>query len=76
MTSAANTKAAVISLRSFGFSPHLRAIATSSRNSTDPITVPAISSHTARVPTSASPMMTLANPRTTMPTPIWTSAKP
>ena len=67
MTSAANTKIAVMSFRSFGFSPHRSAMATSSRNSTDPMTVPAMSSPTARVPTSASPMMTLARPRTTIP---------
>src|SRR5438445_167665 len=73
---AANTNAAVISFRSFGFSPARRAVATSSRNRTEPITAPAMTSPICCVPTRASPMMTLASPHTTIPIPICTSAKP
>ena len=43
-TSAANTKTAVISLRSLGLRPARSAMATSSRNSTEPITAPMITS--------------------------------
>ena len=52
------------------------AIATSSRNRIEPITAPTSSRPICLDPTSDSPMMTLANPHTTMPIPICTSAKP
>ena len=56
--------------------PYRNAIATSRRNRTEPITAPVIISPSYWVPTKASPIMTLANPQTTMPIPICTSAKP
>ena len=51
-------------------------MATSRRNSTEPITAPVIVSPSVRAPTSASPIITLARPHTTMPIPICTSANP
>ena len=42
----------------------------------DYVTAPVMMNPSWRVPTNASPMMTLASPQTTMPIPICTSAKP
>ena len=74
--SATNTKAAVTSLRSFGLSPPLSAIATSRRKRTEPSTAPVMMNPSCRTPTSASPMMMLARPHTIIPIPICTSANP
>src|SRR3954447_5075957 len=75
-TRAANTKAAVISFRSFGSSPQRSASATISRNRSDPRAEPAIDRPTPPAPTRAWPRMTLARPQTIMPMPIWMSANP
>ena len=64
------TKTAVISFRSFGFSPQRKAMATIRRNNTDPMTAPQIVNPKSLDPTSASPMITLASPQTTIPIPI------
>src|SRR5262249_59168399 len=74
-TSAANTKPAVTSLRSFGSSPQRRASATISRNRSEPRTAPEIESPSPPVPTNACPRITLAKPQTIIPIPIWMSAK-
>ena len=66
----------MISFRSFGLSPQRNAIATSKRKSTEPMTAPVMSRPIRWLPTSDSPMITLASPHTTMPMPIWTSANP
>ena len=70
-----NTKAAVISFRSFGFSPtqgdrHQQPEQHRAHHRADDREPELLE------PTSASPMMTLASPHTTMPMPICTSAKP
>ena len=48
-TSATNTNTAVISFRSFGLRPPRSAIATSSRNSTEPMTAPVMTQPESRV---------------------------
>ena len=63
-------------LQIVGVQTPAQAIATSKRNRIEPITAPTINSPTCREPTSDSPMITLANPHTTMPMPICTSANP